>query len=68
VTSVDLTIVGARPRLGGLLEGMREAIAVTLGVGVDLISVKASSGNLSGMEGAGRGISANAVAAIGRIG
>jgi 2-C-methyl-D-erythritol 2,4-cyclodiphosphate synthase len=67
VTSVDLTIVGARPRLGGLLEGMREAIAVTLGVGVDLISVKASSGNLSGMEGAGRGISANAVAAIGRI-
>jgi 2-C-methyl-D-erythritol 4-phosphate cytidylyltransferase/2-C-methyl-D-erythritol 2,4-cyclodiphosphate synthase len=67
VTSVDLTIVGARPRLGGLLEGMRSAIATTLGVDAELISVKASSGNLSGMEGAGRGISANAVAAIDRI-
>jgi 2-C-methyl-D-erythritol 4-phosphate cytidylyltransferase/2-C-methyl-D-erythritol 2,4-cyclodiphosphate synthase len=67
VTSVDLTIVGARPRLGGLLEGMRDAIATTIGVDADLISVKASSGNLSGMEGAGRGISANAVAAIDRI-
>jgi 2-C-methyl-D-erythritol 4-phosphate cytidylyltransferase/2-C-methyl-D-erythritol 2,4-cyclodiphosphate synthase len=67
VTSVDLTIVGARPRLGGLLEGMRDAIAATLGVDAELISVKASSGNLSGMEGAGRGISANAVAAIERI-
>jgi 2-C-methyl-D-erythritol 4-phosphate cytidylyltransferase / 2-C-methyl-D-erythritol 2,4-cyclodiphosphate synthase len=67
VTSVDLTIVGARPRLGGLLEGMRDAIAATLSVDVELISVKASSGNLSGMEGAGRGISASAVAAIDRI-
>jgi 2-C-methyl-D-erythritol 2,4-cyclodiphosphate synthase len=67
VTSVDLTIVGARPRIGGLLEGMRDAIAMTIGVDADLISVKASSGNLSGMEGAGRGISANAVAAIDRI-
>ena len=67
VTSIDLTIVGARPRLGGLLEEMRQAIAATLGVEVERISVKASSGNLSGMEGAGRGISASAVAAIDRI-
>jgi len=67
VTSIDLTIVGARPRLGGLLEEMRQAIAATLCVEVERISVKASSGNLSGMEGAGRGISASAVAAIDRI-
>ena len=45
---------------------MRDAIAETLGVPPDVISVKASSGNLVGMEGAGRGISASAVAAIER--
>ena len=66
VTSLDLTIVAARPRLAGLLDRMRDAIAETLGVTAELISVKASSGNLAGMEGAGRGISANAVAAIER--
>jgi 2-C-methyl-D-erythritol 4-phosphate cytidylyltransferase / 2-C-methyl-D-erythritol 2,4-cyclodiphosphate synthase len=67
VSSVDLTIVGARPRLGGLLDKMRDAIATTLGVDAELVSVKASSGNLTGMEGAGRGISANAVASIHRL-
>jgi len=65
-TSVDLTIVGARPRLAALLDKMRQAIAEILGVPTDAISVKASSGNLVGMEGAGRGISASAIAAIER--
>lgn len=65
-SSVDLTIVAARPRLAGLLDRMRDAIAETLGVPAEVISVKASSGNLIGMEGAGRGISASAVAAIER--
>jgi 2-C-methyl-D-erythritol 4-phosphate cytidylyltransferase / 2-C-methyl-D-erythritol 2,4-cyclodiphosphate synthase len=66
ISSVDLTIVGARPRLAGLVDKMRDAIAGTIGVPSDVISVKGSSGNLAGMEGAGRGISANAVAAIER--
>jgi 2-C-methyl-D-erythritol 4-phosphate cytidylyltransferase/2-C-methyl-D-erythritol 2,4-cyclodiphosphate synthase len=66
ISSVDLTIIGARPRLAGLLDSMRDAIAETIGVSVDVISVKASSGNLAGMEGAGRGISATAVAAVER--
>jgi 2-C-methyl-D-erythritol 4-phosphate cytidylyltransferase/2-C-methyl-D-erythritol 2,4-cyclodiphosphate synthase len=66
ISSVDLTIVGARPRLAGFLDAMRDAIAATLGVPADVISVKASTGNLAGMEGAGRGISATAVAAIDR--
>ena len=66
VSSVDLTIVAARPHLAGLLDKMRDAIAETIGVPGDVISVKASSGNLAGMEGAGRGISASAIAAIER--
>jgi 2-C-methyl-D-erythritol 4-phosphate cytidylyltransferase/2-C-methyl-D-erythritol 2,4-cyclodiphosphate synthase len=61
---VDLTIVAARPRLGPHLDAMREAIAVTLGLPVEAVSVKASTGNLDGAEGAGRAVSALAVATI----
>jgi 2-C-methyl-D-erythritol 4-phosphate cytidylyltransferase/2-C-methyl-D-erythritol 2,4-cyclodiphosphate synthase len=54
-TSVDLTIVAARPRLAGRLDPMRDAIAGLLGLAPDRVNVKASTGNLAGMEGAGRG-------------
>jgi 2-C-methyl-D-erythritol 4-phosphate cytidylyltransferase/2-C-methyl-D-erythritol 2,4-cyclodiphosphate synthase len=66
IASIDLTVVGARPRLGNHLDDMRDAIASIVGVSPDRVSVKASSGNLSGMEGAGRGISATAISAIDR--
>jgi 2-C-methyl-D-erythritol 2,4-cyclodiphosphate synthase len=62
--SVDATVVGARPRLGERLAEMQQAIAALLGLDPSLVSLKASSGNLSGDEGAGRSISARAVASI----
>jgi 2-C-methyl-D-erythritol 4-phosphate cytidylyltransferase / 2-C-methyl-D-erythritol 2,4-cyclodiphosphate synthase len=62
--SVDVTIIGARPRLGSRLEAMRAAIADALGVDTALVNVKASTGNLAGDEGAGRTISARAVATV----
>jgi len=62
--SVDLTIVAHRPRLGPLLDAMRGSIAATLGVEVANVSVKASTGNLDGSEGAGRSISTLALATI----
>ncbi|HSL77507.1 MAG TPA: 2-C-methyl-D-erythritol 4-phosphate cytidylyltransferase [Candidatus Limnocylindrales bacterium] len=62
--NVDLTIVAARPRLADLLDPMRTAIATTLGLPAGAVSVKASTGNLDGAEGAGRAISAFAVATI----
>jgi 2-C-methyl-D-erythritol 2,4-cyclodiphosphate synthase len=61
---VDLTIVGARPRLAPHLDAMRGAIAALLGLGEDAVNVKASSGNLDGADGAGRSISALALATI----
>ncbi len=61
---IDLTIVGRRPWLGPHLEAMRAVIAATCGLPTDGVSVKASTGNLDGMEGAGRGISALAVALL----
>ncbi|HEV8280783.1 MAG TPA: 2-C-methyl-D-erythritol 2,4-cyclodiphosphate synthase, partial [Candidatus Limnocylindrales bacterium] len=62
--SVDLTIVAARPRLGPHLDAMRAAIAATLGASIEVVNVKASTGNLDGAEGAGRAVSALAVATI----
>lgn len=62
--SIDVTIVAARPRLAPHLDAMRAAIGGFVGVDPAAVSVKASTGNLAGMEGAGRGISAQAVAVL----
>jgi 2-C-methyl-D-erythritol 2,4-cyclodiphosphate synthase len=63
--SVDVTVIGARPRLGVRLDAMRSAIAGLLGLDEAGVNVKASTGNLAGDEGAGRAISARAVATVG---
>ena len=63
--SVDLTIVAGRPRLDIHLPLIRDRLATLLGVDPGAVNVKASSGNLSGPEGAGRGIGAEAVATVG---
>ncbi len=60
--NVDMTIVAARPRLGQLLPQMAASIAAILGLDAGAVNVKASTGNLGGSEGAGRSISANAIA------
>lgn len=63
--SLDLTILGARPRLGGArLERMREALSALLGLPPERVSVQAASGNLAGEEGAGRVISATALVSV----
>ena len=43
---------------------MKHAIAAIAGVLPAAVNVKASSGNLSGMEGAGRGMTAHAIVSI----
>ena len=63
-SQVDVTIVAARPRLAGHLEPMRTSIAALLGLSPDRVNVKASTGNLAGFEGAGRGMAARAVALV----
>lgn len=65
--SVDLTIAASRPRLAPRLEEMAAAIADILGLPADRVGVKASTGNLLGPEGAGRAISARAVAVVVRL-
>ena len=63
---VDVTIVAARPRLAERLDEIRDRIAELLWVDASRVNIKASTGNLFGMEGAGRGISARAVATLER--
>ncbi len=62
--SVDITIVGARPRLGARLSEVAESVAGILGIPPGNVDVKASTGNLIGAEGAGRAIGARAVAVL----
>jgi 2-C-methyl-D-erythritol 4-phosphate cytidylyltransferase/2-C-methyl-D-erythritol 2,4-cyclodiphosphate synthase len=64
--SVDVTVIAARPRLVDHLDAMRAAIGELLGLDIAAVNVKASSGNLDGADGAGRTISAVAIAMVGR--
>ncbi len=61
---LDVTVIAARPRLAVHLDPMRDSIAELLGVDRSMVNVKASTGNLDGAEGAGRSISALAIATV----
>ncbi len=65
--AVDVSISAGRPRIGPVLPAMRERIASLLGLATSDVNVKASTGNLSGDVGAGRVISADAIATVARI-
>ena len=67
-SSIDVTIVAGRPRLGDHLPAMRAAIAAVLGIPADAVNVQASTGTLGGDAGGGRAIEAHAVATVGRHG
>jgi 2C-methyl-D-erythritol 2,4-cyclodiphosphate synthase len=61
VLSAQLSLLGARPRLGARrLDQLRSTVAGLLGVAESQLAVVASSGNLAGAEGAGLVISASA--------
>jgi 2-C-methyl-D-erythritol 4-phosphate cytidylyltransferase/2-C-methyl-D-erythritol 2,4-cyclodiphosphate synthase len=65
VDSLDATIRGARPHLGGRrLDAMAAAMAALTGAPPSRVSVKAMTGNLAGDEGAGRAISATCLVTL----
>lgn len=67
VESVQVSVVGARPRLGGQrLDQMAANVAGLLAVDRDSVAINASTGNLSGDEGAGRVITATALIGLRR--
>lgn len=67
VESAQVSLVGARPRLGGQrLDAMATRVAELLAVSRDSVAINASTGNLSGDEGAGRAITATALIGLRR--
>ncbi len=66
VTHVDATVMIERPHLAPFRERMRVALANTLGLAVEHVSVKATRGEGMGFVGTGEGAAAMAVATIER--
>lgn len=61
IANVDTTIVAEQPKLAPYTVDMRKNIADDLMIGIDQISVKATTSEKIGPEGEGKGISARAV-------
>lgn len=61
VGNADVTVVCERPKVGPHAPAMRELIAADLGIGLDDISVKATTSEKLGFTGRGEGIAAQAV-------
>ena len=60
VGNVDITVIAQRPKMAAYIGAMREKLAPRLGVGVDRVSVKATTEEGRGVSGEG-GIAAHAV-------
>lgn len=65
--NVDVTVICEEPRLGPHVPAMRERLADTLDLSIDVVSVKAKSNEGMGWIGRGEGIAAMAVALIGAV-
>ncbi len=64
VGNVDCTIAMQQPKLRPHIDLMRERLAEAMAVGVDCVSVKATTTERLGFEGREEGVSAHAVALI----
>jgi 2-C-methyl-D-erythritol 2,4-cyclodiphosphate synthase len=61
VANCDATIVAEAPRMAPHIAAMRAALATDLGVGIEQVSVKATTTEGLGPIGGGEGIAAHAV-------
>nr|WP_240126630.1 2-C-methyl-D-erythritol 2,4-cyclodiphosphate synthase [Thermomonas alba] len=61
VGNCDLTVICEAPRVGPHVQAMREVIAADLGIGIEAVSVKATTSEKLGFTGRGEGIAAQAV-------
>lgn len=61
IGNIDATLIVEQPRIAPHVSRMRSTIADLLGVGIDRVSVKATTSEGLGFAGKGRGIAAHAV-------
>lgn len=64
ILNIDVTVLAERPKLAGHIGAMRGNIADVLGIGVDRVSVKATTVEKLGALGREEGIAAMAVATV----
>lgn len=64
IGNVDCTIRMQRPKLRPYIDRMREALAAEMEIGVDRVSIKATTTERLGFEGREEGVSVSAVALI----
>lgn len=64
VTSVDLTVVAQSVRIAPIRDAARERLAAGLGVGIDRVSVKATTTDHMGFTGRDEGLAALAVVVL----
>jgi 2-C-methyl-D-erythritol 2,4-cyclodiphosphate synthase len=64
IGSLDATVIAQEPRLAPHIQAMRDAIARALDIGVDRVSVKATTNDGLGVVGAGEAIAALAIAQL----
>ncbi|MDY5969073.1 MAG: 2-C-methyl-D-erythritol 2,4-cyclodiphosphate synthase, partial [Bacteroidales bacterium] len=64
IENVDSVVAAQRPKLGPYIPAMRQALAETLSIPVERVSVKATTTERLGFEGREEGISAQAIALI----
>ena len=66
VVNCDLTLIGERPRMAPVRERLRAALAELLDIGIDRVSVKATTTEGLGFTGRGEGLAAMAVVLLSR--
>ena len=67
ICNIDSTVIAQRPKLASFIPQMRQNIARTCGLSVDLVNVKATTEEKLGFTGEGLGISAHSVTIIKKI-
>lgn len=67
VGNADITVICEQPKIGPHAPAMRAAIASDLGVGLDAVSIKATTTEKLGFTGRGEGIAAQAACLLVRV-
>ena len=66
IGNIDVTIIAQAPKMAPYIETMRANVAADAGIGIDRVSVKATTTERLGFTGRGEGIAAMATALIQR--
>lgn len=64
VSNIDATVIAQKPKLSPFIEEMRKNVAITLGIPLCDINIKATTEEKLGFTGSGEGIAAHAVCIV----